>query len=360
MIYLQRAASLHAAGQAFRALAWLAFVLVSVSIGWTAPLKTPAVTNNAVAFIERKGQPMAYSFGGLGSGKTYKDVTARAFAINLRTGRRTELPPLPDGIGRLASTAVAVRGKILIFGGYTGSATGDEVSTPDVFAFDPASRSYERLPPMPVPVDDTVSFVFGDRHVYLVSGWSSKSNTTAVQVFDVATSSWARATDYPGTPVFGHAGGIVDNTFVVMGGVAAERKPDGKNSFTASEEAWWGEIDAANPLRITWVRLHAAPVHAVYRIAATGSRARKAVVFLGGTDNPYNYDGIGYNKVPSAPSTEVFSFDVERGFWRVHARRKAGTMDHRGLVEWRGRFHTIGGMDDRRRVLSRVVSVKPE
>lgn len=338
----------------------LALVVASSFVGLAAPLKIPAVTNNAVAFIESQGQPMAYSFGGLGPEKSWRDVTARAFAINLSTGRKTALPPLPDGIGRLASTAVAVRGRILIFGGYTVSATGEEVSTPDVFSFDPVKRHYVRLPPMPIPVDDAVSFVFGDRHVYLVSGWNTKANTAAVQVFDVQTSSWARATDYPGTPVFGHAGGIVDNTFVVMGGVSATRKPDGKNSFAASEEAWWGEIDAANPLRIMWVRLHAAPVHAVYRIAATGSPGRKAIMFAGGSDNPYNYDGIGYNKVPSAPTTEIFSFDVERGFWRVHARRKAGTMDHRGLIEWRGRFHTIGGMDDRRRVLSRVTTFKPE
>jgi hypothetical protein len=360
LIYFRHAQGHHAVGPTFRGVILMAFVMASTFSAWSAPLKVPAVTNNAVAFIESKGQPMAYSFGGLGPGKTFRDVTARAFAINLRTGRKTALPPLPDGIGRLASTAVAVRGRILIFGGYTVSPTGEEISTPDVFSFDPVKRRYVRLPPMPIPVDDSVSFVFGDRHVYLVSGWSTKANTAAVQVFDVQTSSWARATDYPGTPVFGHAGGIVDNTFVVMGGVSATRKPDGKNSFTASEEAWWGEIDLANPLRITWVRLHAAPVHAVYRIAATGSRTRKAVVFVGGSDNPYNYDGIGYNKVPSTPTTEIFSFDVERGFWRVHARRKAGTMDHRGLIEWRGRFHTIGGMDDQRRVLSRVTAIKPE
>lgn len=359
LVYFRHARIHHAVGLTLRSFILLALVMVSMSSAWAAPLKVPAVTNNAVAFIESKGQPMAYSFGGLGPGKTWRDVTARAFAINLRTGRKTALPPLPDGVGRLASTAVAVRGQILIFGGYTVSSTGAEVSTPDVFSFDPARRTYTRLAPMPIPVDDTVSFVFRDRYVYLVSGWNTKANSTAVQVFDTKSGTWSRATDYPGTAVFGHAGGIVANTFVVMGGVRAERQPNGKNRYAISEEAWWGEIDAGNPLRITWVRLHAPPVHAAYRVAATGSTQLQAVVFVGGTDNPYNYDGIGYNKVPSVPTTEVFSFDVEKGFWRVHVRRKSGTMDHRGLIEWRGRFHTIGGMDQNRRVLSRVTAVKP-
>jgi len=360
LIYFRQNPDRHALGLTIRVAVVLALVMVSNFSVRAAPLKVPAVTNNAVAFIESNGQPMAYSFGGLGPGKTWRDVTASAFAINLRTGRKTALPPLPDGVGRLASTAVAVRGQILIFGGYTVSSTGEEISTPDVFSFDPGKRRYERLPPMPIPVDDTVSFVYGSRYVYLVSGWNTGSNTNAVQVFDTETGSWSRATDYPGSPVFGHAGGIVDNTFVIMGGVRAERRTNGRNSFEASDDSWWGEIDASHPLRITWVRLHDAPVHAVYRIAATGSRSRKAVVFVGGSDNPYNYDGIGYNKVPSAPTTEIFSFDVERGFWRVHARRKAGTMDHRGLIEWRGRFHTVGGMDAQRRVLSRVIAIKPE
>ena len=97
-----------------------------------------------------------------------------------------------------------------------------------------------------------------------------------------------------------------------------------------------------------------------YRIAAVGSARLNAIVFAGGTDNPYNYNGVGYDKRPSAPSMEVFAFDVLRGNWIVAVPKPVATMDHRGLVEWGGRFHTLGGMDKHRRVIGSVLSFDAE
>ncbi len=335
-----------------RHLLFLLASLISVFAVHAAPARPPAgVTNNAVAFCNVDGVPTAFSFSGLKAGKTFRDVTADAFAVDLRSGARRALPPLPDNTGRLASVAATVADKVYVFGGYTVAADGTEVSTPDVFAFDPRSKAYRRMATMPAPVDDSVAFAYRDRFVYLVSGWHNDGNVAAVQVFDTQSNTWARATDYPGTPVFGHAGGLVDRTLVVVGGVAAEKQANGRNKYAASDEAWYGEIDEADHLTIRWQRVRAPPIKTRYRIAATGSARLSAIVFAGGTDNPYNYDGIGYDKRASAPSAEVFAFDVRRGNWIVAVPKPVATMDHRGLIEWDGRFYTLGGMDARQRVI---------
>jgi len=319
------------------------------------PVLPEPVSNNAVAIMD----DTAYSFAGLKSGKTHADVTAGAFAVNLATGERRKLPPLPDGRGRLASVAVAVDGRIYIFGGYTVASDGSEVSTPEVFAFDPVANSYARRAPMPIPVDDGVAFAYGAL-IYLVSGWHNDGNVAAVQIYDTKADTWSRASDYPGTPVFGHAGGRVDRAIVIIGGVTAEKLATGKNKYTTSEEGWFGEIDERDPKVIRWLPLRAPPVRARYRIAAVGSKALEAVVFSGGAENPYNYNGIGYDKSPSAASDSVFALDVLTGQWRVYPKKARATMDHRGLVEWKGQFCTIGGMQDPQRVAADVDCVTPD
>jgi N-acetylneuraminic acid mutarotase len=313
------------------------------------------VANNAVALVG----DTAFSFAGLKAGKTHSDVTAEAFSVNLATGDRRVLPPLPDGKGRLASVAVAVEGRIYVFGGYTVAADGAEVSTPDVFVFDPAANAYTRGTQMPLPVDDSVAFAHGTL-IYLVSGWHNDGNVTAVQIYDTKAGTWSRATDYPGTPVFGHAGGFVGRSIVIMGGVTAEKLPTGKNKYAASAEAWFGEIDAADAQVIRWRPLPVPPVKARYRIAAVGSARLGVVVFSGGATNPYNYNGIGYDKKPSAASDDVFAFDVPSGLWRVYPRKARATMDHRGLLEWNGSFCTVGGMQDGQHVAMNIDCVVPE
>jgi len=74
-----------------------------------------AVANNAAALYGDK----IYSFAGLGAGKSWTDVHAKAFACSTVTKACETLPPLPDGKGRLAATAQSVGNLIYIFGGYT-------------------------------------------------------------------------------------------------------------------------------------------------------------------------------------------------------------------------------------------------
>ena len=312
-------------------------------VGTQGALPEP-VTNNAVAWLERGGHTYFYSFNGLGPGKTHRDTRAVAWEIDTATGTVVALPDVPGGLGRLASVAVGLYDRVFIFGGYTVAPDGTEKSTPGVFSLDPATRTYKLRAPMPTPVDDAVAFAYLDRYIYLVSGWHDTGNVALVQVFDSWRDRWFRATDYPGSPVFGHAGGIAGNTIVIADGVKLLGSEDGRRRFGISDEAYKGEIDADDPSIIDWTRLPPHPGRPLYRMAAAGAPSGNRVLFAGGSDNPYNYDGIGYNGAPSAPSDVIFAFDFQTNGWRRMEAKPRATMDHRGLL-WNGpEMCTLGGM----------------
>lgn len=315
-----------------------------------------AHTNNAVAAVSHGGVTTVYSFNGLRAGKTWRDVSKMAFACDLSETSCRRIADVPVGEGRLASVAVALDGTIFLFGGYSVAEDGTEVSTPEVFQFDPESETYQRRADIPVPVDDSVAFAYAGRYVYLVSGWHDDGNVSLVQVYDTREDRWFRATDYPGAPVFGHAGGAVENKVVIADGVAVIGEKDGHRRFGAVDEVWLGEIDNADPATIVWRRLPPHPGKPRYRMAASGDAARRRVVFLGGAENPYNYDGIGYDDIPSEPTDSVFAFDFKADAWRALGPRGTETMDHRGLIIAEGAYLTAGGLDADRAVLPAVIS----
>lgn len=325
-----------------------------------------AHTNNAVAAIAHNGGATLFSFNGLRAGKTYQDASQMAFSCDVSRGEIAlgacrRIADVPVEQGRLASAAVGLGGKVFLFGGYTVAEDGSEVSTPEVFLFDPVSEDYTRRVDMPVPVDDAVAFAYADRYIYLVSGWHDDGNVNLVQVYDVDEDRWFRANDYPGAPVFGHAGGAVGRRFVIADGVAVIGMKDGRRQFGAVDEAWLGEIDADDPAKILWRRLppHGADSGAdgpLYRMAAVGDEKRALVVFAGGADNPYNYDGIGYDGVPAQPSDKIFAYDLDAEKWRALGRG-AASMDHRGLLILEDESYvTIGGLDSALAVLNTVIS----
>lgn len=329
------------------------------------PISLPKpITNNAVAYYAPS--QTVYSFAGLGAGKTWRDVTAQAFACDLQQGICETLAPLPDGVGRLAATAQTIGDVIYIFGGYAVAEDGTEVSRPEVWAYDVLAGTYSRKADMPVPVDDSVSLVYQDRYIYLVSGWHKDDNVVNVQLYDIRTNTWAPATDWPGVPVFGHAGGIVGSVMVVCDGVQIVppqitlKTPDARRTFEDINACWRGDIDGADPAMITWRKLAQLPGKGNYRMAAAGWPAKNEndknmVVFAGGSDNPYNYNGIGYNKAASQPSAHVWGYDIDADKYVAFEDKKVPTMDHRALVHLGGNeFMTVGGMGAKQTVLEQL------
>lgn len=322
----------------------LAVATIAVRADTIPPLPVPHA-NNAVAATVLHDQLHVFSFAGLKAGKTWRDTSRQAYMFVEGRAGWERLPDLPVDVGRLAATAQAVGDRIYYFGGYTVAEGGSETSTPENFAFNPFKRTYERIADMPVPTDDAVSFVYADRYVYLVSGWHNTDNIRDVQAYDTHTNKWFRATDYPGSPVFGHAGGIVGNRFVIADGVAVfGTREAGDRRFETVNEGWMGIIDPDDPAKITYRRLPQLPGRGNYRMGGAGDVAGNRVLFVGGTSNAYNYNGIGYNGQPSRPTAHVFAWDFNADNWVAYPDKPTPSMDHRGLVKLGGRWFTIGGM----------------
>jgi hypothetical protein len=328
-----------------------------------------AVTNNAVAGVELDGHMMAYSFAGLHAGKTWRDVTSDAYACDLDARECREIAGLPDGIGRLASVAVTVRDQIYIFGGYTVAEDGSEASTPEVWRFDPASEIYTHITDMPVPVDDTVAMAFQDRYIYLVSGWHDTDNVDLVQVYDVEDDRWFEATPFPGAPVFGHAGALIEgdstgDRLVVCGGTAVIPPVDvaARRSFEAIPACWVGQIDPQNPSEINWNEFGNLPSGPLYRPALVSINDSQ-LVLIGGSNNAYNYNGIGYNEIPSEPGLSLWK--LSRTFCESYRFRWQNassdthdpSMDLRGAALFHNVIYVLGGMRAGQTVSRRVEAI---
>jgi Kelch motif len=311
------------------------------------PLPAP-VTNNAVAAVRSEGTVSVFSFLGMDSTKVWSGVTDAAYRWDVGSDAWSTLESVP-GPGRLASTAQAVGGRIYLLGGYTVAEDGTERSVPNVDIYDPSSGDWSQGADIPLPTDDAVSGVWRDSLIVLVSGWHDRGNVPNVQIYDPAADRWTDGTEIPGPPVFGHTGAVVQDAIVYIDGT---KVVDGDPRFRIESSAWHGGIDPADPTSIAWAELDSHPAPALYR--AAGGAVASLALFVGGTDNPYNYDGIGYDGVPSEPVRGVLAFDVVTGAWRDLPAPPLPSMDHRTLGVAGGTVFLVGGMGEHQVVSDHV------
>jgi N-acetylneuraminic acid mutarotase len=314
------------------------------------------ITNNAVAFLKVKKRTLLFSFMGLGAKKTWNAITNAAYMFDSGTGKWEELRSVPGPAGRVGASAIGARAHVFVLGGYTADAQGAEITVRDDSVYDPTTRHWYRAADLPAPIDDSVVGVYKDRYLYVVSGWSRDDAVNQVQIYDAEKNTWTQGTPIPGRAVFGHAGGLVEDTIVYVDG--AYKNPAGKPQYIASDECWMGKIDKKDLTKITWTKLPPHPGPARYRIAAGSSEHDRKIYFTGGTDNPYNLNGIGYDGKPSEPSETTFAFNVKSGEWEtVYEDTPYPTMDHRGLLVTSEGLITVGGMDKGQEVTARVAVI---
>lgn len=331
----------------------LTAILSAPADGAPPPLPEP-VTNNVVAVVQAAGREHIVSLLGLGPGKTWRDLRSGGYLHVVGTDGWEALPEVPDGQGRLAAAAATVAGGVFIFGGYTVAEDGSESSTPYVYRLDVVGRSYQRLADMPTPVDDSVALVHHERYVYLVSGWHDVDNVVLVQSYDVVENRWRQATPFPGTPVFGHAGAIVDGRLLICDGVRVVHEA-ARARYAPSDECWQGTIGEQAPERIDWTRMPAHPGPPRYRSAAIASD--RGFLFVGGSANPYNYDGVGYDGRAAEPESDLLWLDRRRKFWQTEPG--PAVMDLRALAVTTGGTYVIGGMRARQTVSASIAAVEP-
>lgn len=330
------------------------------------PLPAP-VSNNAVAVSHDEGGPKIFSFMGIGPKKTWDAITTSTYEMDLNSGKWTEMRPVPGVAGRVAASAVALHDQVFIFGGYVVDSQGGEHTVSDLNVFVPIENRYYRGKDIPVPVDDAVVGLYRDRYIFLIGGWSTTTGDAVnnVQIYDTDKDTWMQATPIPGTPVFGHAGAIVGDTIVYVDG--AYKNPSGSNPrYVASSECWMGRLPMSKKGDITdirWSQLPAHPGSARYRIAAGAALSEKKshrIYFSGGTDNPYNYNGTGYDGRPAEPSPVTFAFNVYTEKWEtVDEHTPDPTMDHRGLLFTQRGLVLVGGMEKGQQVTAKVRVLPP-
>lgn len=307
-----------------------------------------AVTSNAVA--ELKGGLELFSIMGMGPRKTWDDVTNRVFIFSLATGKWREGRAVPGVAGRLGAAAIGAKGKVFVFGGYVVDKQG-EITVSDVNGYVPEAHKWYRGADIPVPVDNSVIGVNRDRYIYLVGGRSKNGPVNNVQVYDAEKNTWSVGTPFPGTPVFGHAGALADDTIVFLDG--AKKNSEGEAQYVASDEAWMGKIDHKDPNKIEWSKLPAHPGPARFGIAG-GADAHK-IWFTGGSASPHDFRGMGYNGQAAEPAEVTFVFDLRSNRWdTVNEAELDARMDCRGVLGTPAGPVILGGMTKGQEVTARA------
>lgn len=270
-----------------------------------------AVSSNAVASL--KNGIEVYSLMGVGPKKTWDDITNKMFVLPFKSGKWAAGPPVPGVAGRLGSSAVGTRGQIFLFGGYTVDGQGNEFTVADVNSYVADEHRWYRGEDIPVPVDSAVIGVNHDRYIYLVGGRSKSGLVNNVQVYDAEKNVWSQATPFPGTPVFGHAGGLADDTIVFVDG--AKKNPAAGNPYVASDECWMGKIDRKDPDKIAWSKLPPHPGPGRFGIVAGAGEHERRILFSGGTTGLHNFKGLDYDGKLAEISPVTFVFEVRGNKW---------------------------------------------
>jgi N-acetylneuraminic acid mutarotase len=272
-----------------------------------------AVANNAVASL--KNGIEVYSLMGVGTKKTWDDITNKMYVLRFKSGKWIEGRAVPGVAGRLGASAVGVRGQVFVFGGYVVDGQGSEMTLGDVNSYVAEEHRWYRGEDIPVPVDSAVIGVNHDRFIYLVGGRSKNGPVNSVQVYDAMKNTWSQATSFPGTPVFGHAGGLADDAIVFVDG--AKKNPAGSGPYVASDECWMGKIDRKDPNKIEWTKLPAHPGLARFGIVAGAGEKEHRIMFSGGTANPHNFKGLDPDGKLAEISSVTFAFEVHGARWET-------------------------------------------
>jgi N-acetylneuraminic acid mutarotase len=321
------------------------------------PLPQP-ISNNAVAILKIKGQLELFSMMGMGPKKTWDAVTNEAYEVDADSGKVYSIHAVPGTAGRVGAMAVGAANHVFLMGGYV-LYQGGGMAVPDVGMYETGHDRWFRQNDMPVAVGEAVIGAYRDRYIYVVGGRTNTGPMTDVQMFDAEKNRWSRATSI-NTAVFGHAGALVGDTIIYVDG--AVRNPAGNSPrFVASDECWSGKINHHHPAQIEWTKLTAHPGTARFRIAAGESEKDGMIYFSGGSDNPHDNAGVGYDGKPSEPSPVTFAFNLHTRKWEtLDENTPHPTMDHRGLLVTKSNLVIIGGMEKGQAVTPKVTVLSKE
>ncbi|MDX3774827.1 galactose oxidase [Chromatiaceae bacterium AAb-1] len=335
----------------------LSLLAVSATCAALPDLPEP-VTNNAVASTTVRGKTYLVSMLGMAAGKQASDIHNKVWMHTLGDFGWTTVTPVPmqqRSKGRLAASAVALNNNFFLFGGYSLNNDGSRQTVPESYRFDPVNQRYTRLNDIPVPVDNAAALAYQNRYIYLINGWSNDGAVNLVQVFDNYTQRWSQATPFPGKAVFGLSGGIIGNTMLLCDGVTVQYHADKPREFVSSPACYQGNI-STNANTIDWKPVPHPTGSARYRMGAIGTKlnGEDIIVFIGGSDTPYDYNTISYQQDTIKPDAKVWVYSVAQQKW-LAAADTTPVMDLRGLLEINGEIYSVGGMQTGQQVTNKLI-----
>ncbi|MFT5779708.1 MAG: hypothetical protein ACI837_002667 [Crocinitomicaceae bacterium] len=314
----------------------------------TMPFRT---ANNAVCEASVGGQDYVYSFGGIDTTKLYSGIHLRSFKYDVLADSWSEIAPLPDTLGKIASGASYVKDKIYILGGYHVFSGGSETSSDRVHVYNPTTDTYEADgAAIPVPIDDHVQCVYKDSLIFVITGWSNIGNVANVQVYNPTLDQWQVGTSTPNNTffkTFGASGYIIGDSVYYHGGASG-------GTFGARKYMRKGYINPTDPTDITWTQMANAPGDEGYRSACSG--AGTTVFWVGGSSLSYNFNGLAYaGGVGVEPSARILHFSTHNYQYADETAQPHGVMDLRGIAKLpNNRWIICGGMDSSQLVSNRT------
>lgn len=313
------------------------------------PTLPEPVSNQLVLQTSVRGQLYMASFAGLGAAKTTASMHNKTWQLSAGQSSwqpAAALPSVSRVSGRIATTGVVLNKQFFILGGYGQSSDGKSGTLADSYRFSPVTQSYNKLPDMPVAVDESVALTTKDRYVYLLAGFHNSGAVNLVQLFDNFTQKWSQATPYPGTAVFGHAGVLVDNELLFCDGVKIVPEPDGSQKFETEATCYLGKISDKNANDISWRKAphHGGKARTRQGAIAVEVNGETMAAFIGGSETPYHLNGVTDDGKAIEPSKAIYLYSFKQQKWLKAAPSETAVMDLRSLVLLDGEIFSIGGM----------------
>jgi N-acetylneuraminic acid mutarotase len=238
-------------------------------------------------------------------------------SYDVRLRRYKRLPPLPRALNHIG--IVAYDGRIYVVGGYEGG-VNDPVSTDRAWRYEPRSRSWHPIAPLPSPRGAHGLVVVG-RKMYAIGGRLERggrpgSSLDRVDAYDFVSDEWSERAALPHAR--DHAGvAVYKGKIYVVGG-----RPGRANAYRFFERY--------DPAADRWERLADYPLP----VSGTGLAAVGRRLVAAGGEDPGRGRLIG----------RAYAYDPRSGDWEAlpsMPRPKHGF----GALALEGRFWAFGGAE---------------
>lgn len=300
-----------------------------------------SVSNNAVCegFIDNTSY--VFSFAGIDSTKLYSGIHLKSYRYNTKTKKTIRIPNLPDHRGKIACAASRIDSIIYISGGYHVYKDHSEVSSNKMHRYDITNNIFlEDAKNIPIATDDHVQAIWQNKLLYLITGWSNKTNIPNVQIYNPKLDIWLTGTATPNQSnykSFGASGTIVGNTIYYFGGATSDK------GFAIQNQLRIGKINPKNPTEIDWSISTPNKQINGYRMACIVIKNK--IHWIGGSNNTYNYNGIAYDKTGGVPTNNRDLYTCNNKINFKSSFVKELPMDLRGIAKTNRKVaFLLGGM----------------